>query len=296
MCDPFVTIGRNWKRCCWSPPEKRGTVRIAKTLNELIKPSLRNQIIEAAKIIAAGAVLIIVIVIVTGRVPYTWHWFRVPRYLIEETETGSKPGLLLQGLSVTVAISGISLVLTFAIGLITALLRLSNSIGANIIARCYLELIRNTPLLIQIFFIYFVVSPILDLSRFTSAVIALSLFEGAYTSEIIRGSILAIKRGQWESAHSLGLSTVDTYRFIILPQAVRIIIPPLTSQAISLVKDSALVSTIAIFDLTMRGSAIVAETYLTFEIWFTVAAIYLIITGALSGLVRMLENRTKVAS
>ncbi len=255
----------------------------------------RSRLVEAVKILSAGAVVIVIIALLTGRISYNWHWHRVPKYIIEQTETGFTPGLLLQGLGVTLALSGISLVLTFAIGLVTALLRLSSSIGANIIARVYLELIRNTPLLIQIFFIYFVVSPILGMSRFTSAVIALSLFEGAYTSEIIRGSILAIRRGQWESAYSLGLSTIDTYRYIILPQATRIIIPPLTSQAVSLIKDSALVSTIAIFDLTMRGSAIVAETFLTFEIWFTVAAIYLVITGVLSAVARTFERRAKAA-
>ena len=260
-----------------------------------IHTRFRSNALEAVKILAAGSLLIIAVVLLTGRISYSWHWHRVPQYILEQTENGLKPGLLLQGLGVTLAISGISVVFTFVIGLTTALFRLSNSIIANSIARIYLELIRNTPLLIQIFFIYFVVSPILGMSRFTSAVIALSLFEGAYTSEIIRGSILAIRRGQWESAYSLGLSTADTYRFVVLPQAIRIIIPPLTSQGVSLIKDSALVSTIAIFDLTMRGSAIVAETFLTFEIWFTVAAIYLIVTAALSALAKAFEKRAKVA-
>jgi polar amino acid transport system permease protein len=253
-------------------------------------------LLEAAKIVAGGAVLIAAVALLTSRISYSWHWYRVPRYILERSDTGYSLGLLLQGLGVTLSISGISLVLTFAIGLLTALLRLSHSIVANTIARIYLELIRNTPLLIQIFFIYFVVSPILGMSRFASAVIALSMFEGAYTSEIIRGSILAIRRGQWESAYSLGLGAIDTYRYIVLPQAIRIIIPPLTSQGVSLIKDSALVSTIAIFDLTMRGSAIVAETFLTFEIWFTVAGIYLIITGALSALAKSFEKRAKVAA
>ena len=134
----------------------------------------------------------------------------------------------------------------------------------------------------QLFFIYFVLSPVFAISGFTSAVLALSLFEGAYVSEIIRAGILSIPRGQWEAAFSIGLNTWRTYRLVILPQAVRHILPPLTSQAISLIKDSALVSTIAIYDLTMQAQAIVSETYLVFEIWFTVAAIYLVVTLALS--------------
>jgi polar amino acid transport system permease protein len=128
------------------------------------------------------------------------------------------------------------------------------------------------------------------LSAFASAVLALSLFEGAYTSEILRAGIVSIHKGQWEAAYSLGMRTRQAYQYVILPQAIRRLLPPLTSQAISLIKDSALVSTIAIYDLTMRGRAIVAETFLTFEIWFTVAAIYLIITISLSVLVHSMET------
>ena len=160
-----------------------------------------------------------------------------------------------------------------------------------ILAKVYLEAIRNTPLLIQIFIIYFVFAPILDLGRLTSAVLALSLFEGAYASEVIRAGILAVPVGQSEASASLGMSRYHNYRLIILPQALRKMIPPLTSQGISLIKDSALVSTIAIYDLTMQGQQIVAETLLTFEIWFTVAAIYLIVTLSLALLVKFLEGR-----
>jgi len=125
-------------------------------------------------------------------------------------------------------------------------------------------------------------------------VLALSLFEGAYASEIFRAGILSIHRGQWEAAFSSGLGTWHTYRRVILPQAVRRILPPLTSQAISLIKDSALVSTIAIYDLTMQGQAIIAETYLVFEVWFTVAALYLVITLALSLTVTLMEKMLTV--
>jgi polar amino acid transport system permease protein len=221
---------------------------------------------------------------------YNWHWSRVPRYLLVDTATGWQAGPLLQGLWLTLEITAISLLLSMVIGLLTALMRLSSSPMARGIARVYLELIRNTPLLIQIFIIYFVFAPILDLGRFSSAVLALSLFEGAYASEIIRAGILAIPRGQWEASASLGLTNAQSYRQIILPQALRQMIPPLTSQGISLIKDSALVSTIAIYDLTMQGQQIIAETFLTFEIWFTVAAIYLVVTITLSFLVSYLER------
>ncbi len=186
--------------------------------------------------------------------------------------------------------------LAFTIGLTTALFRLSNSFVARSIAQFYLETSRNTPLLIQLFFIYFVAGPVVGLGRFPSAVLALSLFEGAYASEIFRAGIVSISRGQREASYSLGLSTLDAYRFIILPQAIRRILPPLTSQAISLIKDSALVSTIAIYDLTMQAQALIAETFLTFELWFTVGGMYLAVTTVLSLFVNYLENRFRISA
>jgi polar amino acid transport system permease protein len=233
---------------------------------------------------------------VTGRLGYSWHWYRIPQYILSFEDSALIAGPLFMGLTVTLRITAVSLVLAFTFGLVSALFRLSRSWVARIVARGYLELIRNTPLLVQLFFIYFVLSPIFDISRFTSAVLALSLFEGAYASEIFRAGIVSIQRGQWEAAYSLGLGTFHAYRYIVLPQAVRRILPPLTSQAVSLVKDSALVSTIAVYDLTMQGQAIIAETYLTFEVWFTIAAMYLVITVVLSSIANLLESRFRVVS
>lgn len=225
---------------------------------------------------------------------YNWQWYQIPRMIYTWDESRFTAGPLLQGLLVTLQISAISLVFSFVIGLVTAIFRLSGSPVAAGLARVYLETSRNTPLLIQIFFIYFVLGPVLGLERMASAVLALSLFEGAYASEIFRSGILSVSTEQHEAAKSLGLSPYHTYRFIILPQAVRTMLPPLTSQAVSLVKDSALVSTIAIYDLTMQAQALIAETYLTFEIWFTVAGMYLLVTIALSTLVSVLEHRMKL--
>ena len=230
----------------------------------------------------------------TSGLGYHWQWYRVPPFIGFFESGRFQPGPLIQGLIVTLQVSGISLILAFILGLTTALLRLSNSYIGRALARVYLELVRNTPLLVQIFFMYFVIAPILGIGRFSSAVWALSLFEGAYASEIFRAGITSIPRGQWEGAYSLGMGPFSLYRYIILPQAVRRVLPPLTSQAIALVKDSALVSTIAIYDLTMRGSAIIAETYMTFEIWFTVAAIYLLVALIISLLVFMLERHLRV--
>lgn len=227
---------------------------------------------------------------------YYWQWFRVPKYLFTYENQKFVAGPILQGLKVTLNITWMSLILTYIIGLITALLRLSDSLVGRVVARAYLEVTRNTPLLVQLFFIYFVAAPILNIDRFAAAVLALSLFEGAYASEIYRAGIVSINKGQWEAAYSLGLSSYEMYRHIILPQAIRRILPPLTSQAISLIKDSSLVSVIAVYDMTMQANAIVAETFLVFEVYFTIAAIYLFLAVVLSLIVSRMERKYRVAS
>ncbi|MDY0226010.1 MAG: amino acid ABC transporter permease [Desulfomicrobium apsheronum] len=254
--------------------------------------SLRCRCGTACSVVAYALTMICVAWIVlrgAESMGYNWQWYRVPRFIL--LPDGS-PGPLLQGAGITLLVSGLGLVGAAVLALGTALLRLSNSVVGQAMARGYLELIRNTPLLVQIFFIYFVLAPAVDLGRMSSAVLALSLFEGAYASEIIRAGILAIPRGQWEGALSLGMKKPSIYMQVILPQALRNVLPPLTSQGVSLIKDSALVSTIAIYDLTMHGQAIIAETFLSFEIWTVVAAIYLVFTVTLSSLARLLEQHS----
>lgn len=219
---------------------------------------------------------------------YSWQWYRIPDCIILPDGT---PGPLLHGAGVTLLISLLSFVGSSVLALGTALLRLSSSPAGRALAWVYLELIRNTPLLVQIFFVYFVLAPMVNLGRMQSAVLTLALFEGAYASEIIRAAILAIPKGQWEGALSLGMTRGSVYLRVILPQALRNALPPLTSQGVSLIKDSALVSTIALLDLSMQAQIIVAETFLTFEVWFTVAAIYLVFTLALSGLAGFLDKQ-----
>jgi len=262
--------------------------------NPLLSLFKRPVLIDVLKYLAVVAAFSWLIINGTRQLGYHWQWYRVPKYIVATVDSRMVPGPLIQGLLITIRITAISLVLAFIFGLTSALMRLSRSVLARIISRGYLEVIRNTPLLVQLFFIYFVLSPILNLSGMTSAVLALSLFEGAYASEIFRAGIVSIHREQWEAAFSIGLNTYQTYRLIILPQALRRILPPLASQAVSLIKDSALVSTIAIYDLTMRGQTIIAETFLVFEIWFTVAAIYLTLTLFLSAAVFYMEKRLKI--
>ncbi len=156
-------------------------------------------------------------------------------------------------------------------------------------ATIYLEIVRNTPLLIQLFIFYFVLGPIFEIDRFWVAVLCISFFEGSFASEIIRGGILSVPKGQKEASFSLGLTQATSYRYIILPQALPIILPPLAGIIVNLIKHSAIVSVIAVFDLTTSGLDIISETFMAFEVWLTVAAIYLLITVSLSIMISRFE-------
>jgi len=222
---------------------------------------------------------------------YQWQWERVPDFIAFYEDEEWWPAELIEGLIITIKISLISLGFTLAIGLTTALLKLSNSWVGRGLATIYIEAIRNTPLLVQIYLLYFVFGPVIGLDRFATAVLALSLFQGAYTAEIFRGGLNSIPKGQFEASKSLGLSSFFTYYDVILPQVIQRTLPPLTNEVVSLIKNSSIVSVMAIFDLTTEGRNIVSETAMPFEIWFTVAAIYLALTLTLSGLSAWLEHK-----
>ncbi|KDN27357.1 polar amino acid ABC transporter permease [Vibrio fortis] len=222
---------------------------------------------------------------------YRWQWDRVPDYIAFYEDGEWWPAELIEGLFVTIKISLLALVATLLIGLTTALLRNSNSIVGRTIASSYVELIRNTPLLVQIYLLYFVFGPVLGLERFSTAVLALALFQGAYTAEIFRAGLNSIAKGQFEAAQSLGLSRTFTFWDIVLPQVIQRTLPPLTNEVISLIKNSSIVSVMAIFDLTTEARNIVSETAMPFEIWFSVALIYLALTLSLSAIAAWLEHK-----
>ena len=255
---------------------------------------LRSPWIDIAQYVLLLLVTIWLISANTSRLGYYWQWYRRPRYIFGMEDGHLTKGLLIDGLMFTFKISGVSLVFAIVIGLGTALGRLSDSFMTQAITRVYLEIIRNTPLVVQMYLVYFVIGPIIGLDRFLSAVLALSLFEGSYMSEIFRAGIVSLHKGQWEASYSLGLTTFDTYRDVILPQAIRRILPPLSGEVISLIKNSALVSLVSLTDLTMQARVIAADTFLTFEIWFTTAAIYLMITVTLSVIVTQMEKKFRI--
>ncbi len=203
--------------------------------------------------------------------------------------------LLLMGAAVTIEITVFSVALGFFIGLVVGVARICSYKLLRILAAIYADCIRGTPLLVQIFLIYFAL-PIATGTRvdpFAAAVLACGINSGAYVSEIFRAGIQAVDAGQMEAGRSLGLTWGQTMRYIILPQAIKNILPPLGNEFIAMLKDSSLVSVIGFEELTRRGQLIIAQTYGSFEIWLTVAALYLAMTLAISRLIAFLEAKTK---
>lgn len=204
--------------------------------------------------------------------------------------------LLLLGAGVTVQITAFSVSVGLLIGMIVGIARLSKTWIIKASAAVYVDFIRGTPLLVQIFLIYFALPIILGtrIDPFIAAITACSINSGAYVAEIFRGGIQSIDKGQMEAGRSLGLTWWQTMQHIILPQAFKRIIPPLGNEFIAMMKDSSLVSVIGFEELTRRGQLIIARTYGSFEIWLSVAFIYLIMTFTISRLVDYLERRYKI--
>lgn len=200
-------------------------------------------------------------------------------------------GPLMWGLWTTLWLSVVSGILGLIIGLATGLCRLSSNPTLRDLSTIYVELVRGTPLLVQIFIFYFFIGTVLNLSREFAGIAALSLFTGAYVAEIVRAGVQSITRGQNEAARSLGLSASQSMRHVVLPQAFKRVLPPLAGQFISLVKDTSLVSVIAITELLKSGREVITTSFSPFEILFCVAGLYLLINLPLSKMASRLERR-----
>ncbi|WP_370782472.1 amino acid ABC transporter permease [Allisonella histaminiformans] len=200
---------------------------------------------------------------------------------------------LIQGALITIEITLMAVGIGFFIGLFAGIARICRIKALRIIATIYADCIRGTPLLVQIFLIYFALPMLIhtQINPFVAAVTACAINSGAYVSEIFRAGIQAIDQGQFEAGHSLGLSWWQTMYYIILPQAFHNILPPLGNEFITMLKDSSLVSVIGFEELTRRGQLIIAQTYASFEIWMTVAALYLIMTLAIAKFVSFMEHK-----
>ncbi|MGM0602091.1 MAG: amino acid ABC transporter permease [Bacillota bacterium] len=201
--------------------------------------------------------------------------------------------VLLGGLKMTLFISGLATVLGIIIGLMAGLARVAKNKYINLLSSIYVQVVRGIPLLVFLLYIYFGFGSFIDVSALLAAIVGLGVFSGAYVAEIVRGGIESIPKGQWEAAQSIGLSYRQQMRLIILPQALRAILPALAGQFIILIKDSSLVSVISIVELTLISKNLVVRTFQAFEVWTLTAAFYLVITYTLSKLIGLLENKYK---
>ena len=253
------------------------------------------------RILASVPVSITIYLLVIGFIAYTaydgskamgynWQWYRMPQYLWTMTDEGFQWGEIALGLVKTLQLSLLAFVLALALGLIVALLRLSGLLVGTAVARVFLEVVRNTPLLVLLYLFYYVLGPIFDLDRYTASILCLGVYHAALISEIFRAAINSVAPGQWEGASSIGMSKAQAYRYIVLPQSVRFMLPPMTGEMVNMVKSSAIVSVIAVAELTTMGRNIISDTYMSFEVWFTIAAVYLLVTLTLSFGVSLVER------
>nr|WP_246534637.1 amino acid ABC transporter permease [Aliiroseovarius lamellibrachiae] len=261
---------------------------------------------------------------IDGTLNYKWRWDRIPNYILRYSTKYETwvPNVLLQGFIATIRISIFASILALILGVILGIARCSTNLTVRMLARTYLEFLRNIPPIVVIFIFYFFLSEQLitalnieswargiarqennavweflfgDMRRFpslVSGIIVLALFESAFVGEIVRAGIQSIPKGQHEAAKSIGMGRIDTLRYIVLPQALKKVTPPLANQFITLVKDSAIISLISVQELTFKTVELVASTRLIFEAWLTTAALYFVLCFSLSMLFRRLERKS----
>ena len=257
-----------------------------------------------------------------GALNYEWRWALIPDYILRYREDRQEwfANLLLQGLIATIRICIYSGILALIFGTLLGIARCAENLTVRLLARTYLELLRNIPPVVIIFIFFFFLSQQLidaldlnawargiarsdnagvwefffgDMRRFpslVSGVIVLAMFEAAFVGEIVRAGIQSIPKGQREAARAIGMSPVQEMRYVVLPQAMRKVVPPMANQFISLIKDSSIISLISVQELTYKTVELVASTRLIFEAWITTAAFYFILCFGLSMLFRRLEK------
>lgn len=290
----------------------------------MIHPKARITAADLILLAGIGAAVVWLLYQAAQQVQYHWNWQAIPQYLLRYDANSGEwvPGLILQGVLVTLRLSFWATLLALVIGTVMGLFRTSCSRYRRILGSGYVELIRNIPVLVWIFIFYYFIGdrllPAIGVSRvslmdggplsnilrlimaepsrvpiFVSGVIALAVYEGAYITEIIRAGIQSIDKGQWEASSGLGFSRMQQLRHVIFPQALRRVMPPLAGQFISTIKDSAIVSVISIQELTFQGMELMAATFLTFEVWITILAIYFLLCLSCSLIVERFELRLK---
>ena len=259
---------------------------------------------------------------IAGTLNYKWRWHLIPNYILGWHTRREEwfANLLLQGLGTTIRICIYASVLSLIFGVLLGLARTSRNLTVQLLARTYVEFLRNIPPVVVIFIFFFFLSvpmiEFLGLERWARGIarsddaavwefffgnmrlfpqlvagtVVLALFESAFVGEIVRAGIQSVEKGQREAARSIGMTYWQEMRFIVLPQAMKKVIPPLANQFISLIKDSSIVSLISVQELTFKTLELVASTRMIFEAWLTCAAFYFIICFGLSRLFSRLEK------
>ena len=243
-----------------------------------VPPALWALHLALAVVVGSG----LLVWVFTTLAHYRWDWAPVWEYREK----------FLRGWAMTVAIASAALVLSTLIGISAALLQRAPFLPLRAAAKVYVEVIRGTPLIVQALVLYFGVFQAFGLqSPFLSGVLILSIFSGAYIGEMIRAGIEGVGRSQREAAAAVGFTRIQTYRFVIFPQAIRQILPPLAGQFASLIKDSSILSVIAIGEFTLNVREVSALTYSAFESYLPLAAGYFALTLPISMVARMLEEK-----
>ena len=285
----------------------------------MTKKKIRFTLLDAVLIALILAAVVFIVHRVGVEMRYRWQWPVILQYLVRVDGAHWALGTLMQGFLTTVKLSLWAMVLATLLGTLMGLFRVSHSLFYRLIAGSYVEMVRNLPPLVLVFIVYFFIgerimtffgaehlvrsaspdaqqflaflfAPPARLSGFFAGLATLVLYEAAYITEIVRAGIQSIEKSQWEAAHALGLSRWQQLRFVILPQALQRILPALAGQLISTIKDSAIVSVISIPELTFRGLELMSATYLTFEVWITITALYFLLTFTCSLGVKRLET------
>ncbi len=229
---------------------------------------------SAWRIAFFGAIALIIILPVVKPDPY----FEILKFIPD-------------GVYATFKVTVLSILLSTAIGLLAGLGRISRITFINRLATVYVEVVRGIPLLVQLFYIYYALGKLVQVPRLTSAVIAMAFCYGAYMGEIFRAGILSIPKGQMEASLALGMTRTQAMWKVIIPQTIKVILPPIGNEFIALLKDSSLVSILAVSDLLRRGREYASTSFMYFESYTMVALVYLIITLFLSRIVAIMEER-----
>lgn len=226
---------------------------------------------------------------------YTWGWY----VIWPSTDTGwTNLKFLLGGIWMTLALSALAMVLSIVIGLLVALPGLSRVRAGRIFNRVYVEIFRSVPMLVMVLWVYYGLPVVtgIEFGVFAAGVIALALCDSAFEAEIFRGGIQSIEKGQLEAADALGLGYIDTMRFVILPQAIRRVLPPLGNQFVYMLKMSSLVSVIGLMELTRRANELTVTEYRPLEIYTVLVVEYLLLILVVSHFVRRLERKMQIGT